>query len=113
MPCDFPEHHRGGGHGSGFPVLSVVAVLGGVAVCVYYATEIAQLVTAALVVTSLAAVAMVAGLTVKVRRGRRELVQWHRPAVLPAAAPVKAISGKQAGVYVITGQAERSGERMR
>lgn len=81
-------------------VLGAVAALGST-----IAAVLADLLTVALVVLSAATVAMVAGLAVKMRRGDRELVTWHRPE-LPAPGSVKAISGAQAGVYVITSRAE-------
>ena len=90
----------------------VVALVAVASVGSAVATVVADLITAALIVTSLATAGMVAALTVKMRRGDRQLVHWHQER-LPAPVPVKAISGKQAGVYVITSQAEQIREPRR
>jgi ABC-type Na+ efflux pump permease subunit len=107
--CDGCGSCGGGGRAVAVVVAAAAVAAFGSAV----AAVVADLITAALIVTSLATMAMVTVLAVKMRRGDRRMVQWHRPAVLPAAAPVKAISGKQAGVYVITSRAEQMREPRR
>jgi hypothetical protein len=94
-------HCDGCGSCGGGRAVAVVVVLGAVAALgSTVAAALADLLTIALVVLSAAVVAMVTGLAVKMRRGRRGLVQWHQEQ-LPAPAPVKAISGQRVGAYVI------------
>jgi hypothetical protein len=76
------------------------------------AAVLADLLTVAIVVLSAAVVAMVTGLTVKMRRGRLSLVQWHQEQ-LPPPAPVKAISGAEVGAYVVTERPARVREPRR
>lgn len=102
LHCDGCSSCGGGGRAAvAVVVLGAVSALGST-----IAAVLADLLAVALVVLSAATVAMVTGLAVKMRRGDRQLVHWHQER-LPAPAPVKAISGKQAGVYVITSRAER------
>jgi hypothetical protein len=109
MAC--PGLHCPGCGGGVLPVAEILAFAAVVTVGSAIATFLADVIMAALIVTSVATAGMVAFLAVKMRRGDRQLVWWHQ-AQLPAPAPVKAISGARVGAYIVR-QGERSGERMR
>jgi hypothetical protein len=98
MAC--PGLHCPGCGDGALPVAEMLAFAAVVALGSAIATFLADVITAALIVTSVATAGMVAFLAVKMRGGDRQLVRWHR-AELAAPAPVKAISGARVGAYVI------------
>jgi hypothetical protein len=103
--CDGCGSCGGGGRAVAVGVVLVAVAAFGSAI----AAVVADVITAALIVTSLATVAMVAALTVKMRGGDRRMVHWHQEQ-LPAPGPVKAISGARVGAYVVR-QGEQKARR--
>jgi hypothetical protein len=107
LHCDGCSSCGGGRLAVAVVVVAAVAAFGSA-----LAAFLADVLAVALVVLSAATVAMVAGLAVKMRRGRLSLVQWHQER-LPPPVPVKAISGAKVDAYVVTTRPARVREPRR